>query len=165
MKKIFNLSLLLLLVLPSAVSAVGVAVYPAEVSIEAAIGEQTTTRLKVSNPSSDVAVFEVYPDEFDQLIKISPSSFTLESSEERQVIITVTPRESGRLHTAISVVGRPMASSAFQAGSGAKVPFTINSINSASGFALAIENVNSGAWAVFVVGLGLVFIVAKRRKS
>jgi hypothetical protein len=162
--KLKLLVLATLLALPLTAGAVGVAVYPAEVTVTAPSDTQTTTRIKVSNPSSDVAVFEVYPDEFEPIIKINPSSFTLESSEERQVTVTISPREIGQLHTSLSVVGRPMASNVFQAGSGVKVPLAITVVQNTNGLASAMQTLGTSPWTGVVLGLLLIGLYGYRRK-
>lgn len=125
--------------------AVGVAVTPAEIVMKSRVNDLTTVRLLVKNPSSDVAVFEVYPDEFASFVKANPSSFTLESQTEKMVTIEVTAREEGQFSTALSVVARPLASNAFQAGSGVKVPLLITT-KTASGLAAAVSALSTSPW-------------------
>lgn len=137
----------LLFISPLHSRAVGVAVYPAEVAMKAVVGETTTVRIKVSNPSTDVAVFEVYPDDLTRIIRAVPSSFTLESGAEQHVVLEVTASESGQLSTLLSVVGRPLASNAFQAGSGVKVPVTITAVAGTNGFASALAVIGTSPWA------------------
>ena len=143
-----------LLTAPAFAGAVGVAVNPADVSISAVIGKATSVRIKVTNPSSDVAVFEVYPDDFTTVIKAVPSSFTLESGAEKYVTLEVTAPQAGQLSTMLSVVARPLASNAFQAGSGVKVPLTIIAKEGGSGLASAFSVVGTSSWTG-VVALGI----------
>ena len=145
--------------------AVGVAVNPAEVNMVAVVGEATTVRIKVTNPSSDVAVFEVYPDDFAAVIKVSPSSFTLESGAEKYVTIEVTIPQSGQLSTVLSVVARPLASNAFQAGSGVKVPLSIIAKEGSTGLASALATVGTSPWGGLVAILVLVGWGIYRRRD
>lgn len=140
--------------------AVGVAVTPAEVTMTAVVDEPTAVRISISNPSTDVAVFEVYPDDFAHLIKANPSSFTLESGAEKFVEIKVTALQTGQFSTVLSVVARPLAANAFQAGSGVKIPLVIIAKEGGSGLASALATVGTSPWAGLValgalVGWGL----------
>lgn len=117
--------------------------------MKARVGNLTTVRLLVTNPSSDVAVFEVYPDEFAAFVKANPSSFTLESKAEKMITIEVTAREAGQFSTLLSIVARPLASNAFQAGGGVKVPLLITA-EVTSGLATAISSVTTSPWTGIV---------------
>ena len=46
-------------------------------------------RMRVANPSKDVALFDVYPDDLENIVSVSPSSFTLESNAEKEVLVKV----------------------------------------------------------------------------
>jgi Flp pilus assembly protein TadB len=131
------------------------------------VGEEATVRIKVSNPSSDVAVFEVYPDDFAAAIKAIPSSFTLESGSEKYVTLAVKTAQEGRLSTLLSVVGRPLASNAFQAGSGVKVPLAIT-VASATGLASVFATLGTNSWlsaiALVLLASWLVYRYWSRRQ-
>jgi len=134
------------LLLPFSAGAVGVAVRPAELEVQASVGKEALVRINVSNPSSDVAIFEVYPDEFEQLIKITPSSFTLESGSEQYVSVKITPATEGRMQTNLSVVGRPLSTGAFGAGSGVKLPLVVIAKVAPAGLAAAVAVLGSSPW-------------------
>jgi hypothetical protein len=57
------------------------AVFPDRLNLNIS-GFQT---LSITNPSQDVLLFEVYADEFKDLIEITPKSFTLESGAQKKV--------------------------------------------------------------------------------
>lgn len=139
------------------VYAVGVSVTPAQVNIQAHVGEESVARIKVANPSKDVVLFEVYPDDLENLVSAAPSSFTLESGEEKEVLVKVRAEEEGQFLTTLSVVGRLMADSKFQAGSGVKIPVTITVDAGVSGLASAFETLTAGPWLGW---LALTFLVA-----
>jgi hypothetical protein len=153
MKIRFLMLIGLVLIVPVTAGAVGVAVNPAEVSIRAIVGEKTTARIKVSNPSTDVAVFEVYPDDLTTFIRIIPSSFTLESAAEKYVTIEVSAPQSGQVQTLLSVVARPLSGNAFAAGSGIKVPLNIVAKEGPSGLASALGTVGTSPWTG-IIALG-----------
>ncbi len=145
---------------PATAGAVGVSVAPAELKIQATSGNESVVRLKVANPSRDVTLFEVYPDDLENLVTVAPSSFTLESHEEKDVLVKVKADTEGQWLTTISVVGRLMADSKFQAGSGVKIPLTVTVASSeASGLASAITLLGDGSWTGLLVIVGLLGLV------
>ncbi|MEK7181187.1 MAG: hypothetical protein AAB738_02550 [Patescibacteria group bacterium] len=103
-------------------SAVGLEVNPSKIKLEGTTGEKFQTYLTVSNPSPEVAVFDVYPDSFDLQIKTSPASFVLESGQSREVSVSFNFSESGQFQTNLSVVARPLSKNSFNAGGGVKIP-------------------------------------------
>lgn len=117
----------LILVLYTIVSAeaVSLSVSPKELKISVDVHETVTQKLKIKNPSGEVSIFEVYPDDLDAIIKVSPSSFILESEEEREVAVQVTPKMEGVFKTDISVVASPVASFSFNVGGGVRIPLEI----------------------------------------
>lgn len=152
------------LALPFGAQALGVSVTPATVAVSAHPDEPTVARIRVTNPSRDVALFEVYPDELETMVTVTPASFTLESNEEREVLIRITAQESGQWLTTLSVVGRLMADSSFQAGSGVKVPLTITVSQPSSLFAASIIDLLSGkSWLGALLVLALVGLFVYRR--
>lgn len=131
--------------------AVGISVSPKELKISAHANQTVNYKLSVKNPSGEVAVFEVYPDDLGMIIKITPASFILESEQEKEVNVQVAPREEGILKTNISVVATSVASSSFNAGSGVKIPVEITVGESEPWFAALISLPFSGARALGIV--------------
>lgn len=113
------------LLLPLAASAVGLAVRPPELNLVADMGGQTTVALTVENPSREVALIEIYTDELEKIVKVSPASFLLESGDKQRVEISVKPAEAGMFRTNISVVANPLSEIGFRASGGVKIPLVI----------------------------------------
>ena len=123
------ISVILLLSFAAYVSASGVKVSPSKLEISAKTSAPVTAKITVINPTDDIHVFKVYPDDFLDIIKISPASFTLEAGEKKE--ITVTIKSSGEqkiseaLNTNISVIAKPLAETKFQTNAGVKIPLSI----------------------------------------
>lgn len=117
--------LFLLLLLPFQVLAVGVSVSPAKLEMKVPVREESAAELIIKNVSSDVALFEVYLDDFESFIKIRPASFILESQEQREVSVKINAREAGRYTVKISVVAKSLNKNEFQVGSGIKIPLEV----------------------------------------
>lgn len=107
--------------------AVGIGAVPAELHINTRVGKDARERIIVQNPSSAVSLFDVYPDEFTDVIRVIPSSFVLEGGKEREVTVRVSPKKTGIIQTALSVVGKPLSENEFGASAGVKVPIVITS--------------------------------------
>lgn len=129
MKKYLFFFLLLLIsyisrLTPTA-EAVGLVVRPSEISIQSESGQPAEKEIIVQNPSSDVGLFEIYPDDFESQILPEPASFTLESGESRSVLVRVKFRDEGIWKTNISVVVKPLSENALNAAGGIKIPMII----------------------------------------
>lgn len=79
----------LLLFAASSVNASGVKVNPPKLEITARLNESVSHEITVANPTSDVQIFKVYPDDFADIIKANPSSFTLEAEAKKTVTISI----------------------------------------------------------------------------
>lgn len=130
MKFLLNiLSLLVIgLLLPQLTTGAGIKVSPSKLTLQIPAGRTSSLELTVSNPTSDVQIFEVYPDDFDEYVSALPSSFTLEAGGTKPVRVAVDTRNhktEAVLQTNLSVVGKPLAEARFQANSGIKIPVQI----------------------------------------
>ncbi|MEA2098403.1 MAG: hypothetical protein U9P70_05020 [Patescibacteria group bacterium] len=129
MKKFFILIFILIL-LPVSLQATGIQVSPSKIDFILGIGcESVSEELIVANPTADIQIFEVYPDEFYEIIKTNPASFTLEAGERKVVTVTVyssiTENISQVLKTNLSVVSKPLIETRLQANTGVKIPLSI----------------------------------------
>lgn len=114
--------------------ASGLKVDPPRLEITVKTNELISREITVTNPTSDVQLFKVYADDFSDIIKANPASFTLEAGEEKKVIITITAagdqKTSGILKTNLSVVARSLAETKFETNAGVKVPVSISILES-----------------------------------
>ena len=118
-----------LITLPLSVFATGLSVSPTRLDFEVVDGGKASQTLTVTNPTADVMVFEVYADEFEDMIMVQPESFTLESGGRKMVSISIDAKDANKsqsISTNLSVVGKPLAESKVNVGAGAKIPVTIN---------------------------------------
>ena len=112
---------------PTAINAAGIEVSPSRLDLQVPQNGSATVDLTTSNPTADVQLFEVYPDDFAGNIKAVPSSFTLESGSRKQITITVNAMSQAIdsvLATHISILAHPLADVGFQANTGVKIPLT-----------------------------------------
>ena len=119
------------LFLPLSSLAAGIQVSPSHLDFRVNSQETAPQNLTVVNPTADVQVFEVYADDFAELIKPNPASFTLESGAKKTVAITINfsgvkDQSERTLTTNLSVVGKPLADSRFSLATGAKIPITLS---------------------------------------
>lgn len=148
-KKIF-FGCLLVFTLPMSASVAGLSISPARLDFTVDDGGQASQNIMVMNPTSDVMVFEVYADEFSDVISLRPESFTLESGGRKKVSVMIDASSSpafsapsfqkitspfppsfqkrgpgGVLSTNISVVGKALAENKINIAAGAKLPIAI----------------------------------------
>ena len=117
-----------LLAVPSIVTAAGLQISPAKLEFTLPAQSASEQALTIVNPTADVQVFEVYADDFTDIIKAAPASFTLESGAKKTVKISVNTsslKNDQHLVANLSVVGKPLADNKFSVGAGAKIPITI----------------------------------------
>jgi hypothetical protein len=128
MKKIL-ITIEILLFTPLLALASGIQVSPARLDFSVAGGGVTSQSLTVVNPTPDVQLFEIYPDNFAEQIKPEPTSFTLEAGAKKTVTVAVSgnARALGQiLITTVSVVGNPLSGGQnFSVGAGVKIPVSI----------------------------------------
>ena len=118
-------SIALLLLYPSSILAIGVSATPATLSLQTSLGREGVTRFTVGNPSSEVGLFEAYPEEFEQSIALVPSRFVLEAGEKREIVLRAKRREAGSIRTAIAVEARALGAPEMGVGGGVRLPFSL----------------------------------------
>lgn len=124
-KKILPILIIISFLATNSVQAVAVKVNPSEIKIEANAGVLTEKEIIIENPGENVALFEVYPDNFSDWIKVRPESFILESGKSQKVILEIKNKEIGVFSTMISVVAKPLSEREFKANAGVKIPLEI----------------------------------------
>lgn len=116
--------------------ASGVKVNPSKLEIAVKANESISEEIIVTNPTSDVQIFKAYPDDFPDIIKVNPASFTLEAGTDKKVNIAISAigdqKPLGVFKTNISVVAKPLAETQFEANAGVKIPISITIAESGS---------------------------------
>lgn len=130
--KNFLILILASILLPALSQAAGIQVSPSKIDFILEANKSAFQELIVANPTVDVQVFEVYVDEFSEIIKANPASFTLEAGERKVVIITAhftdIENVSQILKTNLSVVSKPLVETRLQANTGVKIPLSVSVI-------------------------------------
>ncbi|PIR97573.1 MAG: hypothetical protein COT91_00660 [Candidatus Doudnabacteria bacterium CG10_big_fil_rev_8_21_14_0_10_41_10] len=122
MKKIL---LTILIFFPLTAHVVGIQVSPSKIDLEGEVGKPSSAEITVSNPTADIQLFEVYPDDLENIFSVEPKSFTLEAGIKKTVKITATSQTPGIMKTNLSIVGKPLADSRFNANTGVKLPVSM----------------------------------------
>lgn len=107
------------------IKAIGLKVFPAEIKLEVGLGEAVKQEINIENPAPEVALYEVYSDEFGDWLEIAPQSFVLEQGQSKKAIVKLIAREKGIFSTNISVVAKPLSQQRFLANSGIKISFEL----------------------------------------
>lgn len=139
------------LLLGSSAQAVGIGVKPKKLDLNVTVGKEVETEILVINVSPEPAMYQIYSDSLTEIIDISPADFQLDAQANQLVKIKIRAKTSGLFATNISAVARSLGGSGLTAGSGIKIPITIDS----SGISIW--------WIIlgllFVVCLIMIFIV------
>lgn len=126
--KIIKLILSTLLFFPAITSAAGISITPSKLEFTLTEKKITSQEIVVANPTADVQIFEIFTDNFTNVIKSRPTSFTLEAGGRKTALITVDPSnlQVGQIiSTNLSVVGRLLKDDALKVGTGVKIPIKI----------------------------------------
>ncbi len=112
---------------PTSAGATGIAVSPSKLVIQTGSEQASTAYFTVSNPNNQVQVFEIYVDNFQNLIRVDPPVFTLSPGGVKKVAIGVNPQSPGQgsQMTTISVLSYPLSGNGVQIAAGAKISLTI----------------------------------------
>lgn len=110
--------------------ASGILVSPEKLTINTNINSIKKQIITIANPTSDIQLFEIYPDEFSENIKLLPSSFTLEAGARKTVEATFfsnNKQKSGFvINTNISIITRPLTDNKLNVSAGIKIPTTVS---------------------------------------
>jgi len=167
-----NFLFLVLILFPVLSQAAGIQVSPSKIDFILETNKPVSQELIVVNPTADVQIFEVYPDEFPEIIKTNPASFTLEAGGRKTVVITaysaITENSSQILKTNLSVVSKPLIETRLQASTGVKIPIAIvvkNEIIKTD----SDNKISAGLFYIILIivafGSGFVTYVIKHRKK
>jgi len=113
---------------PLLCSASGIAVNPANLTINVSAQKSGEAFFTVSNPDSETQVFEIYSDELTGFLQITPQVFSLSPGSSKQISLKVSPEvlaKKNLARTRISVIGHPLSESNLQIATGAKINLEI----------------------------------------
>ena len=139
-----------LFLVASRASAVAILVNPSRLSVDARVGEEATVRLRIKNPSGKPALFQASPDSLSDMVRAFPASFTLESGEERDIVVRILPARAGDLATKLSVTATALSGD-FHVGSGVKIPLNIHAAASGKPFATILFSASYLPWTLLII--------------
>jgi len=146
-------------------------VWPSMVQIDSALGKAEERAVTIENPGKDVAVFEVYPDDFSDWISVNSVSFVLNPGENREVLVRVNFEEEGIYATTLSVVSKPLSGKEFKTNAGVKIPLEIRVGQKKSSVWLAsvLDNFKkifeNQAYLIFATGIVIILILLIIKKK
>lgn len=150
----------ILLIFPSVAIAAGIQASPEKLMFNISNGKALTEEITVVNPTADVQLFEVYPDDFDRFIKVFPASFTLEAGGSKDVQITLDPKQfsNSASGTTLSVLGKSLAENKVQINAGIKIPIIIT-----------VSEKKQRSWilltVIVIIIAGLGYLLKKTKKA
>ena len=108
------------------VSAIGIGVKPLSLDLELEKDEIKTAEISVYNISQEAGIFQIFPDELQDWIKIEPNNFRLEAGESKEIKIEILAKEKGGKTTNLSVSVKPLDHQSFSVSPGLKIPLRLN---------------------------------------
>lgn len=154
-KIFFSLFFLSLIFYAENAYALGVEASPSIIKISAEAEEINEAKITVKNPSKEVSLFEIYPDEFENFISFSSSSFILESGTSKEISLQIKSDKEGIFKTNISIVANSVVPNKFNVGSGVKIPIEITITPQKNNFRFS-----SAAFFSMVNNSGLVLLLS-----
>jgi len=154
------------------VLAIGIGAKPSSLDLELKLGQPKKAKILVYNLSQEAGIFQVFPDELNEWIKIEPSNFRLEAGENKEVKITALAREEGKRATNLSISATPLDRQSFGVSPGLKIPLRLNAKEEKPIFTAFVLETISQNW-VWVAGiLVILFLIGffliryfRRRKT
>ncbi len=148
---------------PSLVVALGVEANPAHLKLVTNSQGRVETVLTIANPSTEPGLFALSIDDHQSWFKIEPAELRLEAGERRAVKISIKADKSGQYSTWLSVVGYPLDTRAFKAGSGVKIPLNLSVSEIKTYWPAYI--IGGVALSLILAGLYLAFYSYNRREN
>lgn len=141
--------------------AAGIGVSPKAFSVYQPTGEETQTGLSLHNTGETPALYEVYADNYDQLILVDAETIRLAPGEGRWIPMTINSFPPGSYETAISVVASEISEEELPK-TGVKIPITIESqVNEAT-----IGGSSLNTWVLLLLVFAFIlFLFALYRQS
>ena len=152
--------------------AIGIGAKPSFLDLELKVGQSKEVKILVYNISQEAGIFQVFPDELNEWIKIEPNNFRLEAGENKEVKITVSAKEGGGKAINLSVLASPLDRRSFSVGPGLKIPLRLNvkeerpiflaSVSEA--FRQSLPRISVGILAIVLIGFFLLRYFKRRKK-
>ncbi len=152
--------------------AVGIGVEPSFLDFELKIGQIKTGKILVYNISQEPGIFQVFPDDLNDWLKIEPNNFRLEAGENKEVKIEIKAKEKGRRATNFSVVSLPLDRRSFSISPGLKIPLRLNIKEESPIFLASVVAAVFQGWNWLLLGILVIYLIGfflvkcfKRRKK
>jgi len=152
--------------------AIGIGAKPSFLDLELKVGQSKEVKILVYNVSQEAGIFQVFPDELNEWIKIEPNNFRLEAGETREVKIIVSAKEGGGKAINLSVLASPLDRRTFSVGPGLKIPLRLNVKEEGSIFLASVSEafrqslpwISVGILPIVLIGFFLLKYFKRRKK-
>jgi len=154
------------------VLALGVGANPSFLDLELKVNQQKEAKILVYNISQEPGIFQIFPEELKDWIKIRPDNFRLEAGENKEVEIKVLAKEGGQRATDLSVSAIPLDRQSFSISPGLKIPLRLNVMEERPIFLASVLEAFRQSWPWLIVGILVICLIGiflikyfKRRKK
>jgi len=152
--------------------AIGIGAKPSFLDLELKVGQSKEVKILVYNISQEAGIFQAFPDELSEWIRIEPNNFRLEAGENKEVKITVSAKEGGGKAINLSVLASPLDRRSFSVGPGLKIPLRLNVKEEGTIFLASVSEAFRQSLLWISVGISVIVLIGffllkyfKRRKK
>lgn len=152
--------------------AIGIGAKPSFLDLELKIGQTKETKILVYNISQEPGIFQVFPDELNDWIKIEPDNFRLEAGEDKEIKIKILAEEGGKKATNLSISAIPLVRTSFSVSPGLKIPLRLNIEEKEEFFLASLLATIKQNFSLRLIGILLICLIGyfllkyfKRRKK
>ena len=146
------------------VFAAGIQIFPEKVEISIEPGHTSHFTLTVANPTRQVELVEIYPDELQENFSIQPQSFTLEAGQRKEISISATDKnlkDGQKAATHLSVVAKPLGENEISVAAGTKLPLSLEIKSKPANKVLETTSLAAAS----IVALGFLGWLIKRQRG
>lgn len=139
--------------------AIGIGAKPSFLDLELRSGQPKKTEILIYNLSQEAGIFQVFPDELNDWIKIEPDNFRLEAGENKEIKITAISKEEGIKTINLSVSATSLDRQSFSVGPGLKIPLRLNIKEEGPIFLAFILGAFYQSWPWLIVGVLVICLI------
>lgn len=140
--------------------AIGIGTNASYLGLELELKKPQSVKISVFNISDEAGIFQIFPDELNDWIKISPNNFRLEAGENKEIEITVFGKKRGIRATNLSVLAQPLDRQSFSVGSGLKIPLRLRTKDDKTHLLASIsESLSKTFPSILFAIISLIFLI------
>lgn len=139
--------------------AIGIGAKPSFLDLELKVDQSDEVKILVYNISKEAGIFQIFPDELKDWIKITPDNFRLEAGEFKEIKIKILAKEEGKRATNLSISTTPLNRRSFSVSPGLKIPLRLNIEEGKPIFLASLLAILSQNWLWLITGISIICLI------